>query len=466
MMDDGTHHHAKEATMSTLTESLRQVKSHLAAVLPDRLIHSSCQNVGHVWRERQLGPTVTTYLLLQQVLHGNPAVGELRRLSQLDFSDSAYCQARQRLPIAVLRDLQRAVAGRSRAELDEDRSSRWRGHRVFLIDGSSFSMPDNDELREAFGQPGLQAEGCGFPVAHLLVQFDVHAGYLLKTAVAPLRTHDLSQVGRLHRDLKPGDVLVGDRGLCSYAHLALCHEHRVHGLFRAHQKQIIDFRPHRRHVTPNARDNANKGRPTSRWLKRLGKHDQLVEYHKPPTQPPWMTEADYAALPNTLVVRELRYKIHIPGRRTRQVALVTTLLDPKRYPAKALAKLYGLRWQAETDLRHLKTTLGLDVLRSQTVPGVVKEMLAFVIIYNLVRRLMYQAAQRQRVQPSRISFIDAWRWLRHARPHDPLPILKVNPERPGRVEPRVRKRRPKPFPLMTRPRAQLRQEILTQRIAA
>jgi hypothetical protein len=140
-----------------------------------------------------LGPTVTTYLLLQQVLHGNPAVGELRRLSQLDFSDSAYCQARQRLPLAVLRDLQRAVAGRSRAELDEDRSSRWKGHRVFLIDGSSFSMPDSAELRETFGQPGHQAEGCGFPVAHLLVQFDVHAGYLLKTVVAPLRTSDLDE---------------------------------------------------------------------------------------------------------------------------------------------------------------------------------------------------------------------------------------------------------------------------------
>src|SRR5580700_3955275 len=464
MMDDGTHHHAKEATMSTLTESLRQVKSHLAAVLPDRLIHSSCRNVGHVWRNRQLGPTVTTYLLLQQVLHGNPAVGELRRLSQLDFSDSAYCQARQRLPIAVLRDLQRAVAGRSRAELDEDRSSRWKGHRVFLIDGSSFSMPDNAELRETFGQPCHQSEGCGFPVAHLLVQFDMHAGYLLQTAVAPLRTSDMTQVGRLHRDLRPGDVLVGDRAWCSYVHLTLCREHRVHGLFRAHPKQIIDFRPHRRHAAPTARTEATKQLPTSRWLKRLGKHDQLVEYHKPPKRPMWMSKADYAALPNTVVVRELRYKIRIPGRRTRQVTLVTTLLDPKRYPAKALAKLYGLRWQAETDLKHLKTTLGLDVLRSQTVPGVIKELLAFVIIYNLVRRLMYQAAQRQRVQPSRISFIDAWRWLRHARPHDPLPILKVNPERPGRVEPRVRKRRPKPFPLMTRPRAQLRQEILTQRI--
>ena len=452
--------------MFTLTESLRQVKSHLAAVLPDRLIQSSCRDVGHLWRERQLGPTVTTYLLLQQVLHGNPAVGELRRLSQLNFTDSAYCQARQRLPLAVLRDLQRAVAGRSRAELEEDRSSRWKGHRVFLVDGSSFSMPDSAELREAFGQPCHQAEGCGFPVAHLLVQFDVHAGYLLKTTIAPLRTSDLSRMGCLHRDLRPGDVLVGDRGLCSYGHLAMCQSHRVHGLFRAHQKQIIDFRPHRRHNAPDARDDAAKGLPSSRWLKRLGKHDQLVEYHKPKGRPAWMTDAEYAALPDTLVVREVRYKIRIPGRRTRQVTLVTTLLDPKRYSAKALAKLYGLRWQAETDLRHLKITLGLDILRSKTVPGVVKEMLAFVIIYNLVRRVMYQAAQRQRVKPSRISFIDAWRWLRHARPEDPLPVLKINPERPGRIEPRVIKRRLKKFPLMKRPRAQLRKEFLTPKLAA
>lgn len=452
--------------MATLTESLRRVKHHLADILPDQRIRAACRAVDYTWRERQLGPTVTTYLLLQQVLHGNSAIGELRHLSQLTFSDSAYCQARQRLPLAVLRDLQRAVAGRQRAALDDDRSARWKGHRVFLLDGSSFSMPDTDELRETFGQPSNQAAGCGFPVAHLLVQFDVHTGYLLQTAVAPLRTSDLARVVTMHRDLKPNDVLVGDRAFASYAHLALCRQDSVHGLFRAHQKQIIDFRSRRPYANATRSDAQAKGLPRSRWLRRLGKDDQLVEYHKPKSRPAWLSAAEYAALPSTLLVRELRYKVPVPGRRTKQVTLVTTLLDPKRYPAPALAKLYGLRWRAEVDLRHLKQTLGLDVLRSKTVPGVMKELMAFVIVYNLVRRVMHAAARRQKVEPSRISFVDAWRWLRRARPGDPPPVLRTNPERTGRLEPRVLKRRLKKFPLIKRPRAQLRQELLTPKLAA
>lgn len=452
--------------MVTLTDSLRRVKAHLQDVLPDRLIRNACRDVGHRWRERTLGPTVTAYLLLEQVLHGNPAVGELRRQSGLDFTDSAYCQARRRLPLAALRDLQRAVAGRACAALDDDAGARWKGHRVFLLDGSSFSMPDTEELREAFGQPGGQAAGCGFPVAHLLVQFDAHAGYLLKAIPSPLRTHDLARAAALHGDLRPGDLVVGDRAFCSYAHLALLRGRGLHGLFRAHQRLLIDFRSRRRYAPPGAKGAAAKGLPRSRWLKRLGKHDQLVEYHKPSERPDWMTAAQYAALPETLVVRELRYDVRLPGRRTRQVTLVTTLLDAKRYSARALAKLYGLRWQVETDLKHLKDTLGLEVLRSQTVPGVVKELLAFVIIYNLVRRVMHQAARRQGVEPARVSFIDAWRWLKHARPGDPPPVLRVNPERAGRAEPRVRKRRPKEFPLMKRPRAELRQVLLTLNDAA
>jgi Transposase DDE domain len=448
--------------MATLTESLRHVKAHFADVVPDRLIRNACRDVGHHWRQRTLDPVVTTYLLLQQVLHGNPAVGALRHLSGLDFTDSAYCQARQRLPLTALIDLQRAVAGRARAALDNDPDARWLGHRVFLLDGSSFSMADTEDLREAFGQPGGQKPGCGFPVAHLLVQFDVHAGYLLKAVPAPLRTHDLAQVAAAHRDLCPGDVVVGDRAFGSYAHLALLSRRGLHGLFRAHQKQIIDFRPHRRWAPPGAKGAAAKGLPRSRWLKRLGKRDQLVEYHKPKERPAWLSPADYAALPVTLVVRELRYAIRIPGRRTRRVTLVTTLLDARRYSARALAKLYGLRWQAETDLKHLKQTLGMDVLRSQTVLGVAKELTAFVIIYNLVRRVMHTAARQQQVPPARVSFVDAWRWLRQARPGEPVPRLKVNPERPGRYEPRVRKRRPKQFDLMRKPRAVLQAALLDQ----
>ena len=240
----------------------------------------------------------------------------------------------------------------------------------------------------------------------------------------------------------------------------------MHGLFRAHQKQIIDFRPHRRHATKQSRKAGETGLPSSRWLKRLGKHDQLVEYFKPEKRPSWLTEEEYAALPATLVVREVRYTIRERGRRTRVVTLVTTLLDAEKYPAAELAKLYGLRWTVETNIRYLKQTMHLDVLRCKTVEGVLKELTVFVLIYNLVRRVMWEAARRQEVALDRISFIDAWRWLQHARPGDELPPLVVNPLRPGRVEPRVRKRRPKQFPLMKRPRAVLRKRLLTKKVAA
>ncbi len=151
----------------------------------------------------------------------------------------------------------------------------------------------------------------------------------------------------LHTDLCPDDVLVADRAFSSYAHLALCQQRGLHGVFRAHQKQIIDFRPHRRHLTRQQQRKGQKGCPTSRWLRRLGKRDQVVEYFKPPRCPAWMSAAAYAQLPDSMVVRELRYRIKGRGRRTRVVTLVTTLLDPQRYSAAELARLYGLRWQVE-----------------------------------------------------------------------------------------------------------------------
>ena len=235
----------------------------------------------------------------------------------------------------------------------------------------------------------------------------------------------------------------------------------MHGVFRAHQRQIICFGPHRK-----AAAKGEAGKPHSRWLKRLGKHDQLVEYTKPKRRPAWMTAEEYAELPATLVVRELRSTIRERGRRTRVVTLVTTLLDLEEYPAAELARLYGLRWRVETDLKHLKQTLGMDVLRCATVEGVLKELTVFVLIYNLVRRVMCEAGRRQGVEADRISFIDAWRWLRYAEPGEALAELVVNPERPGRVEPRVRKRRPKQFPLMKRPRDVLRKALLRQKPAA
>jgi Transposase DDE domain len=452
--------------MLSMTTALARIKGRVADAVPPELIERLGREVGHAWRRRDLGPVVTTHLFLQQVLHGNIAVAERRRLRGLSFTDAAYCQARARLPRAVLERLQQAVTDALVGATEVRPTELWHGHRVFFLDGSSFSMPDTPELQAQFGPPGGQAEGCGFPVAHLMTRFDAATGLLRRTVALPLRSHDLSGVPAMHADLRSGDVLAGDRAFGSYAHLALCQRRGVHGVFRAHQKQIIDFRPHRRHATARSRKEGQTGLPSARWLKRLGKHDQLVESSKPKERPSWLTEEEYAELPETLVVREVRYAIKDRTRRTRVVTLVTTLLDPEQYPAKDLAKLYGLRWAVETNLKHLKQTLHLDVLRCKTVEGVLKELALAVLIYNLVRRVMWEAARRQGVAVERVSFIDAWRWLRHARPGDALPALVVNRERPGRAEPRVRKRRPKEFPLMKRPRAALRKGLLTKKDAA
>jgi hypothetical protein len=462
MMLLSPQHPEPEAAMLTIPQALRRIKGNLPRHVPEALIRRHCDELDFPYRRRTLTPVVTTYLFLRQVLEGNVAAARLRHLAGLDFTDSAYCQARARLPVALFHRLRRAVAGRC---LAGDGGGRWRGRRVWLIDGSSFSMPDTPELQQEFGQSGAQAPGCGFPTAHLLALFDAEAGYLLHALPAPLRTHDLAHAAGAHHGLGRGDVLVGDRAFCSYAHLALCRRRGLHGLFRAHQRLLISFTPRRRHA-PRRPAPEDHGLPRSRWLRRLGRRDQVVEYAKPKAKPDWMTAADYAALPETLTVRELRCRVRVPGRRVREVTLVTTLLDPKRYPAKALAKLYERRWQVEGDLRHLKTTLKMDVLHSRTFVGVMKELQVFVIVYNLVRRVMAQAARRQGVPPARVSFADALAWLRAARPGDELPRLKVNPWRPGRAEPRVRKRRPKQYDLMNKPRAVLRKALYSKKNAA
>jgi len=446
--------------MPTIPQAVAKLKASLPDLLPEALLLRIASDIGIRYRQRCLTPAVTSALFLQQILHGNVPVGELRRLTKVDFTESAYCQARQRLTFGFFHRCSQAVLGPCRADADRRRAARWRGHRVFGVDGTSFSMPDSAELRAEFGYPPGQTQGCGFPTAHLLVQFDLRHGYLLRAVAAPCRTHDMAHAALMHQDLRPGDVLLGDRALCSYAHLALCLRRGLHGLFRAHQRLIICFRPHRRQAGPGKVKPQDAGRPHSRWLQRLGKHDQRVEYFKPSKRPSWMTPEQHAALPESLVVREVRFRVRIPGYRTREVTLVTTLTDAQHYPARALARLYAQRWQVEVNLRHLKQTLQMDVCRCTTFVGVMKELQVFVLAYNLVRRVMAQAGRRQRVEPDRISFVDALRWLRYAEPEDALPRLKVNPDRPGRVEPRARKRRPKQYDLLNKPREELRRKLL------
>jgi hypothetical protein len=447
--------------MLSIPQALKRIKGNTPHYLPERIVYTLCRDLQLSFRQRLLTPVVTTHLFLRQVLEGNTPIAQLRRISKFPFSESAYCDARQRIPLAFFQRLHHAVLGRCHAAGADDLDALWMGrHRVYFLDGSSFSMPDTPELRQEFGYPPGQAPGCGFPTAHLLVQFDAYHGYLVKAIAAPLATHDLADSPWAHKTLRPGDVVGGDRAFCSYAHLAILHQRDCFGLFRAHQRLIVSFKPRREHVGPKESKRGKAGLPRSRWVRRLGRDDQLVEYYKPAECPEWMTAQQYAALPASLLVRELRVRVRVPGCRVSEITLVTTLRDAKRYPKEAVARLYERRWRAEVNLRHLKETLGMDVLRCETYKGVLKELMVFVTVYNLVCRVMAEAARRQRVKPERVSFADALRWLREAERGEELDRLKVNPDRPGRVEPRVKKRRPKPYGLMNKPRSVLRDALL------
>jgi hypothetical protein len=444
--------------MVTILPRLRQVRKDLAKLLGRQAVEQAYRAAGLKWRKRKLDPWTVLHLFLSQVLHQNTAMTHLPHLSGETFTPSAYCQARQRLSLPILEKLVNQVSRRLQETPD---GPLWHGHRLFFTDGSGFSMPDTAELQAYFGQPGAQKPGCGFPVAHLLCLFDAERGFLSEPVVSPLRTHDMAYVHALHPRMQPNDILLGDRGFCSYAHLALISRAGLHAVFRIHQRQIVSFCPHRR----SADQAAGPGHPTSRWIQRLGRRDQLVEWRKPASCPKWMAPATFAQLPDTMVVREIRFRVREPGREG-EITLVTTLLDPEKYPAAEIAALYHKRWQAEVDLRDLKITLGLDVLKGQSVDVVKKEVLVFVLVHNLVRLVAAHSAARQRVHPTRISFVDALRWLQPPKPDGGLPDLVVNPVRRGRIEPRCLKRRAKKYILMKKPRHELRKRLKRQKPAA
>jgi hypothetical protein len=439
---------------------LAQVNVEVSRVLAPCVIEKICRDLNYSWRQCTLDPATTVYAFLRQILEGNTACDHVPHLMGLDVTGEAYCKARSRLPVELFQRLLNivceAVLGTCKA------AALWHGHRLWHMDGSSCSMPDTPELQERFGQPTNQAKGCGFPVAHLMTLFHAATGCLLRIISAPLRSHDLRRAPCVHDVLRSGDVVVADRGFCSFVHLASLSKIGVFAVFRLHQRTIVSFRKKRgynkRHQGKK-KSMSVKGRPTSRWVKWLGKSDQIVEYFKPKQCPKWITAEDYALIPESIFVRELRYRVTQRGCRVKEVVLVTTLLDPESYPAEELASLYQQRWEIETNLRHLKQTLRMGVLRTKTVDGIQKELAMYAIVYNLIRLVMLKSANDQNLPVTRISFIDTQRRLCQAMADTPLRKLLILPDRPNRFEPRVRKRRPKQYPWMQKPRKQLKQAM-------
>ena len=223
-----------------LVSILGRIRQDVATLLDKEAINAACREENYTWKNRLLNPTNTVHLFILQILNRNTALNDLPRKSHASFTGSAFCKARQRLPLRVFQRLLRRLAEtllphHGGEQIDEE--GRWIGHRTFIMDGSSCSMPDTPELQRHFGQPGNQRPGCGFPVAHLLVLFHAGTGLIREILTSPFRTHDMSQVVQLHPALQPGDIGLGDRGFCSYAHLALLSLKGVFGVFRIHQER-------------------------------------------------------------------------------------------------------------------------------------------------------------------------------------------------------------------------------------
>lgn len=425
---------------------VRSTASHKQALvnLDQELCEELCSRHGYHFRETTLRPGRTVKLFGWQMLMGNVPLDAVRHHADGAFSASAFCQARQRLPLAAMEELAERTAQMALTVMggsDAPEDQLWKGHRVFRIDGSSLSLPDAPELRQYFGCSSKCKPGCGYPTAHLLL-LTGPGGVAMRAICSPLRTGDMTHARKTHEHLQAGDLLMGDGLFGSFAHLQQLQSQRLAGLFPLHHSRKIAW----------GRD-GDYGRHR-RFVKTLGWRDQLVEYHKD-HRPAWMSQKEFDQAPEWILVREIQREVTIGGVR-KQVTVVTTLLDAKKYPAKALVRLLGERWAIETQLRWLKTTMGMERLHCQSIEGVKKELLMYLIVYNLVRLLMHDAASQQGMRLDEISFADALARLRYGQSNDWVD-LEINRLRPGRIEPRVVKRRPKPYAKMSKPRAELRQ---------
>lgn len=383
------------------------------------------------WRDRLLPPLVTLKLFLLQVLHGNTSITHLRQLSGIAFAPASYCQARARLPLAVVASLlTRLVEWAREASAVHSEGVRLLGQRILIVDCSNFSMSDSAALREHFHLPQGTRPGIGYPLATVMGLLDAATGLFVQMLCTPLFLHDMGMVSRVHDALKSGDILLGDRAYCSYVHFALLNARGVLACFRLHQRR-----------------KEQGGRGIKRW-------------RRPGQAPGWMSREQWLTLPAWLDVRLVSFTVTHKGYRTRRVTIATTLLDERSWPDAKLAELYRQRWRIEGCFNHLKTTMKMNVLKCRSVEGVMKELAMYLLAYNLARLVMLRQAEQQRVSAGRISFIDALRWLAcRMLGLAGIGRLLTNPSRPGRWEPRVIRRRSKPYDLLTRPRAELKHAV-------
>ena len=401
-------------------------------------------------RERLYSPTVTLSMFMRQTLeadascqravNGWAAQRAADGLRACSVRTGGYCRARQRLPLEMVSGLARHT-GRLLSRKAHTQWL-WRGRAVKLVDGTGLSMPDTAENQAAYPQPSTQAVGVGFPLARLVMVICLATGAALDAAIGPHQgkgSGELGLVRQLLGCLHRGDVMLADALYCNYFLIATLIAAGVDVLFEQNGSRITDFR--RGHS--------------------LGTRDHVVHWPKPASRPQWMTPEQYANAPQEIMLRECKV-----GHRV----LVTTLRDHRRVSKDDLSHLYARRWNVELDLRNLKTTTGMDVLRCQTPEMNDKQLWAHLLAYNVIRWLMAQAASNAGVDPRELSFkhaLQLWtQWTARglSAAHDSGRLFTLIAQgrvghRPGRIEPRMRKRRPKPYPWLKTPRAHARAQV-------
>lgn len=401
-------------------------------------------------RERLYPPTVTLSMFMRQVLeadgscqkavNGWAAQRVADGLSACSVRTGGYCRARQRLPVEMVSALVRETGGLlSQKALAQ---WRWRGRAVKLVDGTGLSMPDTPENQALYPQPSTQAPGVGFPLVRLVMVICLATGAALDAAIGPHRgkgSGELGLVRGLLEGFRAGDVMLADALYCNYFLIATLMAAGVDALFEQNGARITDFR-------------------RGQWL---GTRDHIVRWPKPAARPQWMTPEQYAQFPDELTLREVKVAHQV---------LVTTLLDHRRVSKDDLSQLYARRWNVELDLRNLKTTTGMDVLSCQTPQMNEKQLWVHLLAYNVIRLIMAQAACNAGVDPRGLSFkhtVQLWtEWTARGLAATTdcqmmftlIAQCKVG-QRSGRIEPRMRKRRPKPYPWLKIPRAQARRKV-------
>jgi IS4 transposase len=435
-------------------------------VLSEELIAQALTTISG-WLDRIFSPLVTLGVFLGQVLSADhscrAAVARLiahrlaRGQSPCSAQTGAYCQARKRLPETFFADVARQT-GRT-LDANVDPQWLWKRRRVYVYDGSSVSMPDTPENQSAYPQPVVQKPGLGFPLARIAAVFSLACGAVLDVGICRYAGKGQSELGMLRTlwdRFLPGDVWLADRLMCAWTEMVMLKQRGVDCVCRFTSHRHADFR---------------RGQ-------RLGPGDHIVQWPKP-RKPRSIDAETYNALPEFLMVRECRVRVEQPGFRVQTLVVATTLLDADEFTKDDLATLYRARWHAELDLRSLKQTLQMDVLRCKTPELVRKELWTHILAYNLIRTIMAQAASKHGIEPRSISFKGALQTLEAFQPvlalqgqHDAafrrnlyqqlldaIASHRVG-DRPDRYEPRRKKRRPKPYDRLMKPRHEAKREML------